>query len=93
MGWQTERYEEQISRLEAERDALNEQMMTVQVGSEYQLGHEHGSVVAVKYKAERDAARADADRLAEALREVRLIDLSARQRVALALYDAEVEKQ
>jgi len=47
---------------EAERDELAQQVMTVQVGDEYTLGHEHGSAVAVKY---RDRAKTAEKRIAD----------------------------
>ena len=45
-------------KAEAERDAASEECQRHQVGESYQVGHEHGSAVAGKFKAERDALAA-----------------------------------
>jgi len=55
-------WRKRVAELEAERDELAQQVMTVQVGDEYTLGHEHGSAVAVKY---RDRAKTAEKRIAD----------------------------
>lgn len=56
--------------LAAERDAAVEEVQRHQVGESYAVGYEHGVATAAKFKAERDAAVARADTLAEVLHSV-----------------------
>lgn len=45
---------ERLASVEAERDELQDQVLTVQTSSAYDLGHQHGELTGGKWKRERD---------------------------------------
>ncbi len=45
---------ERLATVEAERDELQDQVLTVQTSSAYDLGHQHGELTGGKWKRERD---------------------------------------
>jgi len=49
--------------VEAERDELQDQVLTVQTSSAYDLGHQHGELTGGKWKRERDALQAAIDKV------------------------------
>jgi hypothetical protein len=51
-----------LASVEAERDELQDQVLTVQTSSAYDLGHQHGELTGGKWKRERDALQAAIDK-------------------------------
>lgn len=54
---------ERLATVEAERDELQDQVLTVQTSSAYDLGHQHGELTGGKWKRERDALQAAIDKV------------------------------
>lgn len=64
-----EALDRRVIELEAKNEKLQHEVMVHQVGDGYNKGHEHGSLVAVKYRDERNRALDKVSRLRTGLRE------------------------